>query len=429
MNRVIKLISVLLVTFMLLALVGCGNSNNNINNNQNDDPNLYQNMNNIEVGEATGFSNFDSAFIKYISTYMNGGSNYMVSPLSFEYALALLAAGSAGNTQKEILDLFGYKSMDEFSSHLSKFTVFANNLNKEYESELFEYNQSHVKYITPTERRLEIANSIWKNSDKSGKIKNSYILYVNSNFGADSYNVNSVEFPIKVNEWVNNKTHGMIPKLMDEGPSDLAFALVNTLYLKDSWQNAFNSNLTTKDDFTLSNGNKVQKDFMHNVEIIKYYEDKDSKLVVVPLYNNINVAFVLGDSDNLLDKINASKLCEVTLDIPKFEIETSIKSEQMIDFLEKNDVSSIFGLADFSPMLDSISEYSVTDIIQKTKIKVEEYGLEAAAATLIAAKETSVGPGPVYEVKEFRADRPFEFAIYTQIDETPYMLFYGQLNK
>lgn len=66
----------------------------------------------------------------------------------------------------------------------------------------------------------------------------------------------------------------------------------------------------------------------------------------------------------------------------------------------------------------------ITDIIQKTKIKVEEKGIEAAAATAIMMEESCALEEP--EVKEFIADRPFKYMILTD-SEDPELLFYGQL--
>ena len=66
----------------------------------------------------------------------------------------------------------------------------------------------------------------------------------------------------------------------------------------------------------------------------------------------------------------------------------------------------------------------IRSIIQKTKIKVDEKGIEAAAATAVIAVEGCALEEP--EVKEFIADKPFKYMILTD-SETPELLFYGQL--
>ena len=66
----------------------------------------------------------------------------------------------------------------------------------------------------------------------------------------------------------------------------------------------------------------------------------------------------------------------------------------------------------------------ITDIIQKTKIKLDESGVEAAAATVIMMTEGCEEIEP--EVKEFTADEPFKYMILTD-SENPELLFYGQV--
>ena len=74
-------------------------------------------------------------------------------------------------------------------------------------------------------------------------------------------------------------------------------------------------------------------------------------------------------------------------------------------------------------MSDDMSVF-ISDIIQKTKIKVDEEGIEAAAATAIMMTEGAFLEQP--EVKEFTADEPFKFMILTASEE-PELLFYGQI--
>ena len=67
----------------------------------------------------------------------------------------------------------------------------------------------------------------------------------------------------------------------------------------------------------------------------------------------------------------------------------------------------------------------VSQISQKTKLKVNEKGTEAAAVTTIAVGTTSVAPNPEPRI-EFIVDRPFIFAIRDTISGT--ILFIGEVN-
>ena len=66
------------------------------------------------------------------------------------------------------------------------------------------------------------------------------------------------------------------------------------------------------------------------------------------------------------------------------------------------------------------------DIVQKTKIKIYEEGLEAAAATgLIMKNGAAFNPE---QPKEFLADRAFSFYLIQEGD-APELLFWGQIVK
>jgi len=64
--------------------------------------------------------------------------------------------------------------------------------------------------------------------------------------------------------------------------------------------------------------------------------------------------------------------------------------------------------ADFSKMVSKEQIY-VSDVVQKTFVKVDEEGTEAAAVTAIPMRHSAMPEKPKLVV--FRADRPFMFMI------------------
>ena len=104
-------------------------------------------------------------------------------------------------------------------------------------------------------------------------------------------------------------------------------------------------------------------------------------------------------------------------DLPKFEFETSAS---LATPLQSLGLQRIFAGGDLSGMGSGGLE--VSDVFHKSFIAVEEGGAEAAAATAIVLRETSVGPQP--EVS-FHADRPFLFGIRDV--ETGLFLFFGRV--
>ena len=75
-------------------------------------------------------------------------------------------------------------------------------------------------------------------------------------------------------------------------------------------------------------------------------------------------------------------------------------------------------------------QWYINDIIQKTKLNVDENGLEAAAVTAIVMTDGAALPEDEPEPVDFIANRPFTFYIYSGLyGDTPIQLFAGQYVK
>ena len=111
----------------------------------------------------------------------------------------------------------------------------------------------------------------------------------------------------------------------------------------------------------------IEKEFMNNEERYLYYEDEDSKFVVLPMNGGIQAVFVLGDASSVMENLNKATYETVNVTIPKFENETSFDNNELIDYLKARGAGSAFTRdADFSLMSKEMS-LMITDIIQKTK--------------------------------------------------------------
>ena len=211
---------------------------------------------------------------------------------------------------------------------------------------------------------------------------------------------------------------------------DTNTVLVNTTYLKSSRTKAFEKYATKPWDFTTIEWKIIPKDLMHKSDNYLYYEDKNCQVLTIKLQWWFAASFVLWDNSDILQKIKNSTSENVKVTLPKFELETSFDQKELITFLANKWLWNIFDPGiwwDFSNMIENVSLY-VDDIIQKTKIKLNEDWLEAAAATAIMMKEAAIiMEQPKY--KEFSANRPFQFYIYTNDNEIlePQLLFYGQI--
>ncbi len=383
-----------------------------------------------EDGTDTTENGFDEAFIAYTENCLGG--NYMVSPLSFRYALGLLLAGADGNTKTELLKAMKVESVDEWTAYCREFNAFADAFDQQLQSDIKRHKDMVKKgYVDGTAaqpvRALRVANSVWKRADIKTDFTASYKKTVSTDYGAEYFDFTENNAVKKINDWVNEKTEKMIPRLLpDNYPvGNLAVVLMNALYYKNSWENPFNHAATKTDDFHAKDGKTVRKSFMEQTENLLYYADGETQMVVLPMKGGVKMAFVLGDTADIAKKISKSEYRRVTVRIPKMDIETSLDQKELVGFLSQNGVSDAFDAqrADFSAMI--AHPIRVDDIVQKTRIKTDEDGVEAAAVTAIMAKDLAcpVEADPI----EFVADRPFSFYIYADCDDMTATLFAGKM--
>lgn len=368
-----------------------------------------------------GFNEFDSSMISFIDEKKEN-ENYMISPLSFKYALGLSILGANGETESQLYKAVGYDNFEEFEKLSNRMDILNKNFN-EYNDSLLKQNWYSKEEIEDMKIDFSIANSVW---DVWGDMKDSYIKMAKEKLNADAFKTSSANASSDVNNWVNDKTHGLIPTILEDTPIDLAAILVNTVYLKSSWFSEFVESMNPI-NFTDVNGNIVKKEAINNTGNFDYYKDEDTELVIVQLNGGVNIAYVLGSTENILEKIENSKSDkEVRVEVPKMDIETSLDKKELVDYLiDRGAELPFLPNADFSKLSDDVY---IGDIIQKTKIKTDEKGLEAAAATaVLIVKNTAFIEKE--EPIEFVADKPFSFYVYTDINEVKDLMFYGEYVK
>ncbi|WP_248404740.1 serpin family protein [Butyrivibrio fibrisolvens] len=373
-----------------------------------------------------GSENFNTALIQYISENRLKDENFMISPTSFRAAMALAIAGADNDTKDELLHAMGFNDMEELVAWYTGVTGSIDNFNKLLEEDKAYYNDNREDFddnSSEPDGAFELENSIWRNTTSaSGELSQDYMNYVAKNFDATACNVSADEITDTVNNWIKDSTDGLIDSISDD-LSLVDLVLINTLYLKTAWAESFNEG--GSDDFTTIQGDIVKKDYIYQEDTYKYYEDSDCTFVVIPLNGGIDAVFILGDATDVMTKIPEASYEDVNVCIPKFETETTFSNDDLITFCQERGAYSAFGSdADFSLMSSEMNLY-ISDIIQKTKIEVDENGIKAAAATAVMMSETCAEPG---EVINFIANQPFTYMILTD-SETPELLFYGQLVK
>ncbi len=365
----------------------------------------------ISVGE-NGMSGFNGQLIDYLNKNGFGEENYMVSPASYRAALALAVAGADGETRDELIKAMGFNDMDEVNTWYNGVLEAVEN---------FQNSKAPMGDFT-------ILNSIWNNTSNVGNFEEAYVKYVQEHYGAEANAASSAEITDKVNKWVEKNTRGLIPTIADD-LSDKTAVLVNTVYLKTAWFNEFEDFMTEEGDFTTITGDKVKKDFMYQTHRYSYYEDEKGKLVVIPMFGNIDAIFVLGEIDDVKAAIEKATTTEVEVKLPKLDLDSEFGTEQLVGFLKDSGAQLPFdktGNADFSIMCSDTNWY-ISDIIQKTHLNMNEQGIEATAATAVIMALGTAMPDESLP-KQFYADQPFKFML-CESNEARECFFYGQIVK
>lgn len=425
MLKKVTLISLLLVVLMLSGCAGEEKTNSEVSDPTISNPVVGQVGGESEVGNinnsGVGFNSFDSSLISFIDEE-NSRENYMISPLSFKCALGLAISGASGDTAKELYNVLGYKDFSDFENLLGRIEDLKEQFNL-YNERIKGYNWLEEEEKKDMEIFFDVANSVW---DVSGNLKDSYIEEVKTKMSAEARNTSISTVVNEVNAWVNEKTRGLISQLLSMAPMDLGAVLVNTVYLKSTWFEEF-SVTTNPMKFTDVNNNAVEKESINKTDKFAYYKDNESELVVVPLNGGVNIVYVLGSNENISEKISRSEMKrEVYVEVPKIEMETSFNKKELVNFLMANGVKEAFSeIADFDKMSEDMF---IGDIIQKTKIKTDENGLEAAAATAILMKDNAIFVEQEEPIR-FVCDKPFSFYIYSETDGEKELMFYGNYVK
>lgn len=348
------------------------------------------------------FANFDTDLLNFISSGTDG--NFVVSPISLKYALGLSLAGAGGKTKEQILNAV---CPDEavFEDYIKEFNRFVEYF--EHQSELIKdgYRENLVKYPSAPDDSLKVADSVWRRRDLPD-LKDGYRL-ASEMYGAELKEFDKQTVIKDVNEWVRQNTGNMIKKTLPESydVEDLAVLIVNALYLKDAWSSVFE--VYGEDDFTTKDGGVVKKEYIRCKLTCGYYKDEETQILDVPMRSGISVAFVIGSTDGLSKNLDKIKRSDITVYLPKIDVETSLTHGEICDFLKERGVTDAFekGSADFSRMSDM--PLYISDVIQKAKLTLDENGIEASAATVIA-NDTYALPSVV------RINRAFSFFIHTR---------------
>jgi serpin B len=207
--------------------------------------------------------------------------------------------------------------------------------------------------------------------------------------------------------------------------------LVNAMYFYATWQQTFYANETQGASFQPLSGAAVQVPTMYNSELSAQYRAADDFAVAELPYEggHVRMTIVLpaaGKFESVRSQVSEDWLKQAVSGLaakslqfamPKFKL--TVGAFDLTNALETLGLKQAFtDQADFSGM-SRTARLSVSSVVQKAFIAVDENGTEAAAATAV-----SVATSAIIETVPFVVDRPFLFFIR---DDSGAVLFSGQV--
>ena len=343
------------------------------------------------------------------------GKNVAISPSSVAIALTMTYNGAAGKTQQAMAKTLELQGLNLATINQSNAALTAALTNAD------------------PDVQLAIANSLWaRNGVKfnPGFIQRNQSFYDAKLTTLDFANPNAVA---TINQWVSQNTRGKIPKMVDRLSPDQVLLLLNAIYFKGKWTEAFEKQDTTERPFTLANGTRKQHPLMSQTGEYDYLETKQFQAVSLPYGSGRWSLYVfLPHSNSSLQAFTKTLTPKTwqqwmsqfrdrsgTVKIPRFKLEADLN---LNNTLKASGMGTAFdrSQADFSAM--STERLAIDQVKHKTLVEVNEEGTEAAASTSVEMIVTSAGPSPTPPFN-LVADRPFFWAI--RDNQTGTLLFMG----
>ena len=402
-----------LIAIVLLALTGCGGDPAGPEPLLEELPRALSPAENrvIEAGNGFTFGLFRTA-----SQGLPPDSNAFLSPLSASFALGMTLNGARGPTFDAMRTVLGFgpAPLTEINAGYRDLIALLRGLDRA--------------------TSVTIANSVWSNT--GFPILPTFVTAAKSWFDAEARTVPFAD-PATVgliNGWVEDKTGGRIPKLIDALSSDEVAFLVNAIHFKGRWRTAFDPARTRPLPFRGADGvTRAVPTMRLDPGPLLHHAGAGYEAVDLLYGNGAFAMAVLLPSPgktpaDLIGSIDAAawqaivsgfRETEMALQLPKFRFDYA---RTLTGDLEALGMEIAFdpARADFLGMADVQPErLYLSRVLQKTFIDVNEEGTEAAAATGIGVGVTSAPP-------TLTVDRPFVFVIHERL--TGAILFVGQVN-
>ena len=401
-------LSLMLVCAMMLNLTGCATTVQAANLMEGVTPNKVSALEDLS-GNNSAVTDFA---VRLFKASEENGKNTLISPLSVLCALAMTANGAEDETLQQMEDVLGMTT-----------------------EEMNLYIYSYMQNLPQNEKyKLSLANSIWFTDHERFTVNQDFLQTTADYYGADIYKAPFNEQTCKdINNWVKEKTDGMIPSALDEIPADALMYLINALAFDAEWADVYEKYQVKDGEFTKEDGTKQECEFMYSTEsnyfedekatgFLKYYKSGKYAFVAMLPKEGVTVSEYIAslNGESLNELLSNPQHTTVYTSLPKFETSYSV---EMSEILKSMGMTEAFDAdnADFEGLGTSTGgNIFISRVIHKTYISVEEKGTKAAAVTIVEP-----GDGAAMEPeqpKEVYLDRPFVYMLIDCENNIPFFV-------
>jgi serpin B len=287
---------------------------------------------------------------------------------------------------------------------------------------------------------LDLANALWFQQDRGLSLQPAFVDDNRKFFQAE---VSGVDFGISetaetINAWADKQTHGKITQIVRfPFPDRTRLILANAIYFKGKWVTPFKPRATRPREFYLPGGQTKQTPMMAQDGRFAYQENDGFQAVKLPYQGGLQMELYLPRTNaspvklladlssrdkGLEGRSQAFVQREGTVVLPKFKTESTLRLNQPLQALGIRDAFT--DDADFSGITTD-EKLLISTVLQKTFVKVDEQGTEAAAVTTITMVGSALMRPPDNRFTMV-LDHPFLFMISDA--DTGSILFLGMMN-
>ncbi|HZK34124.1 MAG TPA: serpin family protein, partial [Bacillota bacterium] len=285
--------------------------------------------------------------------------NSLISPLSVMLALSMTANGADKNTLRQMEQVLGSGiPLDELNEYL------------------YEY----VKGLASEKKsQLNIANSLWFRDNDSLNVDKDFLQRNANYYDAEVYKAAFDKQTLNdINNWTDDKTDGMIDKIIDEISPDAIMYLINAIVFDGKWEQSYGDNDIEEGSFTTIDGDSKEVEFMKSDEVkllgddkaigfMKPYDNNHYSLVALLPSEDISIDEYISSLTGKVftDMLDNAKEASVKASMPMFEYDYDIEMKNLLVEMGIEDAFSTYA-ADFTRMANSsIGDIYISEVLHK----------------------------------------------------------------